>query len=1082
MAAHPQRQRIAAVHGASQGSGYLLTPWLVLTAAHLIGEDGPATVVVPDGTGPQRCTTVWSRHDQECDAALLVAARELVPPEGFREFSTLVWGRVEDLSPRPGAHAVGYPYIQRDADGELDGEQLVGTLKPGSGLLRHRHVLDSLHGAPAGRPDGGSPWAGFSGAAVFAENRLVGVVRADPTQWQHGRLEITPAASILDSHSFKSSCDRNNLVLAWTDIRTPVDDFEERLRAYVVKQSSTLHIIGLSRGGDEGDSWPLDTSYLSLELLGGSVTQESDDQGPVAQRAEQALAGHRRVLVRGSAGSGKTTLLQWLATATARRDLPPSLSELEDCVPLLIRLRAVAQHDELPSPEQFLATVARPLSGSAGAAGWVTGQMAAGRILLLVDGVDEVPEADRSRTRRWLLDLLDAYPDCRYVVTTRPSAVREGWLTPAGFTELELLPMSRSDVSDFIGKWHTAAGDDPRLPEWCDKLRTAVVAKQDLGRLANSPLMCALICALNRDRNGYLPEGRMELYSAALEMLLVRRDRERGILGQDGLRLTVDQQTQLLQRLAYWLAKNGAVEIDRALAVRKLAEALPALPAITADADQVLHHLLVRSGLLRQPTAETVDFVHRTFQDYLAAKAAVEDEDFGLLVTNAHDDQWHDVIRMAVGHGRPRERAALLRALLHRADENGDKRLWLLAATCLEHATELDPAVRREVTDRTSTLIPPPDTEAARELATAGPLVLGLLPGPEGLDQSTAYAVAVAATTVATSQAIPLILRYVDHPSTNVRGQLTSAWDRFDTVEYGERVIARLAFHDTFRFMVKSREQLEFLNTLGHRPRIECSGPLTMADLALLPPGLDQLRLHDIPNPIDLDDVLGRTGARNFWLSDCTSPIDLSPLPRHQVEDLYLHTNTELRNAAALGDSASIRVLGIVSETEIPGLALPPGLTHLHIGRYESGPRLWEQLDSLGGLAELSFDALRATEFDRGRLQQPARLRQLRIGHEDLAELPRQRPLPQITELDLLVPRRIDHHVADLARVYPNLRGLTLMVDGTEPLDEPLLASDLGDLHDCQVEIQHYEPPVPLSIFGVSKGVRPTSVSTFAIR
>jgi hypothetical protein len=1075
MSAHHQRQRIAAVQGASQGSGYLLTPWLVLTAAHLIDEKGLATVVVPDGTGPQRCTTVWSRHDEECDAALLVAAHELVRPEGFREFSTLVWGRVKDLTPRPGTHAVGYPHMQRDAAGELDGEQLVGTLKPGSGLLRHRHVLDSLHGAPAERPDGGSPWAGFSGAAVFAENRLVGVVRADPTQWRHGRVELTPAASILESPSFKDTCDRNNLVLAWKDIRTPVDDFEERLRAFVVKQSSTLHIIGLSRGGDEEEFWPLDTSYLSLELLGGSPAREADDQGPPAQRAEQALAGHRRVLVRGSAGSGKTTLLQWLATTTARRDLPPSLSELSDCVPLLIRLRSVAQRDELPSPEEFLATVARPLTGSPGAAGWVTAQMAAGRVLLLVDGVDEVPEADRARTRRWLLDLLDAYPDCRYVVTTRPSAVREGWLTPAGFTELELLPMSRSDVSAFIGKWHTAAGDDPRLPEWREKLRAAVVAKQDLGRLANSPLMCALICALNRDRNGYLPEGRMELYAAALEMLLVRRDRERGILGQEGLRLTVDQQIQLLQRLAYWLARNGAVEIERELAVRKLAEVLPAMPAITADAEQVLHHLLVRSGLLRQPTAETVDFVHRTFQDYLAAKAAIEDEDFGLLLANARDDQWHDVIRMAVGHGRPRERARLLSSLLGLDDD----RLRLLAATCLEHATELDPTVRQSVLDGTAAMIPPRDEEAARNLAAVGPLALDLLPGPEGLDAVTAHAVVVTATTIATRQAVPLLRQYTHHPSTSVRGQLTLAWDRFDTREYGEEVIARLDYvNNTLRFIVKSREHLDFIAELGGRPRIECAGPLTMADLEALPPDLDQLRIHDNPHQLHLAPILRRADPRNFWLSDLEMPVDLSPIATSRVRDLSLHTDSRLRNAAALAHSPTLRTLGIAHAYEIRGLRLPEGLTHLYAGEYRVTSRvLAQQLSSASGLEFLYIHAHRLSALT-GTLHRLPRLRGLRLAHLNLGALPSESILA-VTDLELVLPADLGD-LRRLPRCFPALRRLQIASPDPFPT-EPEIRAALAGTHHCEVELHHHAPTVNLSIFGVGQAHPPLSITRFTI-
>ncbi|WP_399476872.1 hypothetical protein [Streptomyces sp. TRM68367] len=73
---------------------------------------------------------------------------------------------------------------------------------------------------------------------------------------------------------------------------------------------------------------------------------------------------------------------------------------------------------------------------------------------------------------------------------------------------------------------------------------------------------------------------------------------------------------------------------------------LPALPAAAAqgDAGQILRHLVVRSGLLREPGAGTVEFVHRTFQDHLGAKTAVEDGDFGLLVRGAADTQWADVV------------------------------------------------------------------------------------------------------------------------------------------------------------------------------------------------------------------------------------------------------------------------------------------------------------------------------------------------------------------------------------------------------------------------------------------------------
>ncbi|MCE0447640.1 hypothetical protein LT493_36890 [Streptomyces tricolor] len=80
-----------------------------------------------------------------------------------------------------------------------------------------------------------------------------------------------------------------------------------------------------------------------------------------------------------------------------------------------------------------------------------------------------------------------------------------------------------------------------------------------------------------------------------------------------------------------------------------------------------------------RPTA-SLDFVHRTFQDYLGARYAVAEGHLDVLVSHADDTQWEDVIRMAVAHARPRERAAVLRQLLAR----DTTRLTLLALACLE--------------------------------------------------------------------------------------------------------------------------------------------------------------------------------------------------------------------------------------------------------------------------------------------------------------------------------------------------------------------------------------------------------------
>ncbi|MFI2199655.1 NACHT domain-containing protein [Streptomyces sp. NPDC020192] len=604
--------------------------------------------------------------------------------------------------------------------------------------------------------------------------------------------------------------------------------------------------------------------------------------------ADQALADSPRVLLRGEAGSGKSTLVQWLAVTAARQDVPDRMAYLEDRIPFVLPLRRlIGDGKALPLPKDFLTAVRCPLAGTQ-PAGWENRVLAAGRGLILIDGIDEVPDAERERTRGWLRELTETYDgDNRWLVTSRPSAVGQDWLEEDRFTELTLSPMTPAGIAAFVHKWHEAARPDAEdaaeLDQYERQLLTAVRTKPDLGRLATNPLMCGLICALHRDRRGYLPRGRKDLYEAALSMLLSRRDRERDMAGPD---LREEPQLDLLQRLAYWLIKNGRTELDRSRAETIIGRALPAVPEAAAlgDASDVLRYFLDRSGLLREPALDTVDFIHRTFQDFLGARAAVEEGDFGLLTGHAADDQWEDVIGMAVALGRPHERETIFRGLLALGDAAPDRRaqarVYLLAAACLEHATTLSPTVREAVEQRTATLIPPKSVEEARALAEAGPLILDLLPGPEKLDSDmAAYHVVVAASHVKSDAALPFLARFVEHPFHLVRAELMGAWSSFDCAQYAEEIIAHLdATH--FGYVVQSDEQLVQLNRLGLRASsLDIRGgvsPHVLAAYAARNHLTDLSLSHSAIS--DLSFLAGQTELKSLVIKECPALVDLSAL------------------------------------------------------------------------------------------------------------------------------------------------------------------------------------------------------------
>ena len=611
--------------------------------------------------------------------------------------------------------------------------------------------------------------------------------------------------------------------------------FEERYARYVGETHGRLELFGLTLGGNSGRDWPLDTSYISLAVTGGGgggvpTLDGLPHQGLVTLRVEQALERSDRVLLRGPTGSGKSTVVQWLALNAARRGFGPELADWNRCVPFVLRLRAFTTAQALPLPEDFLRASGVPLSAPPG---WAQSLLAEGRALVLVDGVDEVPGRLRGRTEAWLKSLVAAFPEARYVVTTRPSAVPEDWLAAQGFATHSLLPMGRDGLRTFVARWHESArlecGEErerERVDAYETALLHAVKTRRDLGQLATNPLMCALLCALNRDRRTQLPRARKELYDAALEMLLVRRDVEREILGVEGVALNREEQIALLQRLAYWLIRNGQVEADRDEALEMITEWLTTMPHVGGEPESVFRHLLIRSGLLREPVPGAVDFVHRTFQDYLGAKAAVEERDLGVLVRNAHDEQWAAVVRMAVGHASVEERGRLLRGLLRRADRAPRlrHRLVLLAAACLEHATELDPVVRSEVEGRAGELVPPQSKEEAEELAKVGALVLELLPGSEGLSEEVAAAVVRTAGRVKGDAALEVISRFRQDLRASVTDEICDAWSSFDSDRYAEEVLAGKDWSRSL-LTVATSDQLRALGKVPGTRHLYVRGP-----------------------------------------------------------------------------------------------------------------------------------------------------------------------------------------------------------------------------------------------------------------
>ncbi|MFE6365871.1 NACHT domain-containing protein [Streptomyces sp. NPDC057806] len=853
-------------------------------------------------------------------------------------------------------------------------------------------------------------------------------------------------------------------------VRRPVrpkvePSFAERYLNYVAERHSQLTVVGLDLSRPERARWPLDAAYLSLELAerpeGWPGGEEADRPSVVVKRAEHALANCRRVLLRGLAGSGKTTLLQWLAVATARDELPEELADWRGQIPFVLPLRTLVRRGPLPEPHDFLSSVGTPLAASQ-PEGWADAALARGEALVLVDGIDEVPQEHRGATRDWLERLLAAYRDARFVVTTRPSAVPEGWLASSRFTELSVRPMNAVDTGVFVGRWHTAARHDlateaerSQLRDLEAALQVTVRAQRDLAQLSSTPLMCALICALHRDRRGHLPHSRMELYEAALSMLLVRRDLERSIDVPEGIQLTEHQSVQLLQRLAYWLIRNRQTEMDRATALALVGDALPAMQAVAEQgtAGQVLAHLVGRSGLLRQPTADTIDFVHRTFQDYLGAKAAIEAHDFPLLVNNAHDDQWEDVIRMAVAHARPTESADLLRRLVARGDAEDEhqNRLHLLAAASLQYATEIELDARRLVEQRARLLMPPRSQEEAEELARLGPGILDLLPDPEDLEDDEVGPVVQTAAIIGGDHAYALLRRFVPSLSPDSASFAVSrGWEHFEADQYARDVLRPFRGQDDRLYLaVHTHDQRNALRFLKPITDIDFQGEFTEDEIFehLSPGHTRALHISSGRLLTNLEFIRKLPALEVLALSECTQLAHLEDLRGTPLTNLSLTNQPRDFPFDALESLPELTALSFYTHLPSESLAdvpAPEGLTSLNLGWTDAslaGISRWQQLQ------ELAI----ADGLDNAAWQEIAELphlTELCISGYDLKYAV---PLPSVTYLRLISPS--DPQLALVPTLFPNLQRFFINCQAVQP--GTIDITPLSQIKDLQISVSY---------------------------
>jgi hypothetical protein len=194
-------KRVVAVQSdAVPGSGYLIAPGLVITSAHVVSRvETTVDLFMPGTASRYQGKVVWRGHPGGRNDAALVHVD--MPGSGT---TNVRWGRVVTYQAEVECQTWGLPDLVQRPGRPAETAQLSGSLNPGYGYVADRYVM-TVRQQAASPNNGGSPWAGMSGAALFCGDLLTGVIAAAPAGRSHSQLEAVPSYLLLLDPGFRAA-------------------------------------------------------------------------------------------------------------------------------------------------------------------------------------------------------------------------------------------------------------------------------------------------------------------------------------------------------------------------------------------------------------------------------------------------------------------------------------------------------------------------------------------------------------------------------------------------------------------------------------------------------------------------------------------------------------------------------------------------------------------------------------------------------------------------------------------------------------------------------------------------------------
>jgi formylglycine-generating enzyme required for sulfatase activity len=438
---------------------------------------------------------------------------------------------------------------------------------------------------------------------------------------------------------------------------------------YLEKLRRHCQVLPLATlGGEEGcdDDLTLDQVYVELntdltllktdleklrqgqkiDLHRANRLPESDEErkNSTPLPAWDAVLATPRVVLLGEPGAGKSTFVRKLVGIQAAvqlgqcsplsrvaPELIPVLVVLREWVPVLRNLNLDALPDTQKNEtlraafKSYLDSELRRLN-AVDFSPHLWQAVEAGQVLLVLDGLDEVPQDLRKRVRHAMGALIAGFQLKRVILTCRIRSYSGEAVFP-NLPVFTLRGFDKEQIGHFVQAWYNAQAEKGQVRgEKEERIRdlTAAATSADLREIASNPMMLTSMALIHQKEVG-LPKQRVRLYKLVVEILAqCWQKHKHGQLGDflsDSNRLL-----PALEHLAYAAHSAGQGQNGAADLLRKDAIAILESPdhlGGPGPAGEFLDYVDQRAGLLKGnggdlQTPTSYSFPHRTFQEYLA--------------------------------------------------------------------------------------------------------------------------------------------------------------------------------------------------------------------------------------------------------------------------------------------------------------------------------------------------------------------------------------------------------------------------------------------------------------------------------